>query len=256
MGSPQQPHQQPYVNTITSTFDMGDEIVQEHDGSNFIPLTADDKDRIYKPWQNSLIIKLIRRRMTHQLLKQKLTNIWKPTEETNLVDLGSEYFLLKFAKEQNMNHVLHDGPWFVQNGYFSVQRWEPKFVASKAKEAYTALWLRLLKLPSEFYDFEILRKVGDRVGLLLRVDTCTSMTSRERYAKLCVQVPMEQPLLHHVYIGSHIQEIHYEGFNMLGTLCGRVVHQTRFFHYKTSPQLHCTDDKPMGMNNVPTIESK
>lgn len=86
MASPQQPN----VNITTRFFDMKDEIVQEYDDSTFIPLSAEDKSRIHKPWKNSLIIKLIGKKMTHQILKQKLTYIWKPTEDLNLVDLGSD----------------------------------------------------------------------------------------------------------------------------------------------------------------------
>ncbi|PHU24299.1 hypothetical protein BC332_09406 [Capsicum chinense] len=119
--------------------DMEDETSSENDDHNFIPLTSEDKNRIYKPWQFSLIIKIIGRKMSHQILKQKLTSIWKPSEELNLVDLGEDFFLIKFTKEQNMLHVLHDGPWFVLNSYLSVQRWEPKFVASQAKISYTAI---------------------------------------------------------------------------------------------------------------------
>ncbi|KAM3382618.1 hypothetical protein P3S68_008193 [Capsicum galapagoense] len=96
--------------------------------------------------------------MGHQLLKLKLTHIWKPSEEVNLVDLGSDYFLIKFLNEQNMLHVLHNGPWFILNSHLSIQRWEPKFVASQAKVAYTAIWLWLSELPSEFYDWDVLQK--------------------------------------------------------------------------------------------------
>lgn len=114
MGSPQQPK----VNTTIIHIDMEDEIVQEHDNSSFISLSAEDKTRIYKPWQYSLIIKLIGKKMSHQILKQKLTYIWKPTEDLNLVNLGSDDFLIKFKKEQNILHVLHNEPWFVLNGLF------------------------------------------------------------------------------------------------------------------------------------------
>lgn len=49
-----------------------------------------------------------------------------------LIDLGSDYFVAKFTKEENLIKVLEEGPWFI-NGYFlAVQRWVPNFVASEA----------------------------------------------------------------------------------------------------------------------------
>lgn len=153
---------------------------------------------------------------------------------------GIWQFLIKFTKEQNMIHVLYNGPWFILNSHLSVQRWETKFVASQAKVTFTVIWLRLSKLPSEFYDMDILHKVGQKVGNLLKIYACTSTTTRERYAHLCVQVLMEHPLVHHVYIGSHKQVIHYDGFNLLFTTCGQLGHQAwRCAH---TPQV--LQDKP------------
>lgn len=82
-------------------------------------------------------------------------------------------------------------------------------MASQAQFAHTTIWVRLSELPTEFYDMEILHKVGAKIGILLKIDTYTSTTSRGRYARLCIQVPLERPLLHHLYIGTHKQVIRY-----------------------------------------------
>lgn len=78
------------------------------------------------------------------------------------MDLGYDFFLIKFNNEQNSLQALHDGPWFVYNNFISVQKREPNLVASQAHLAHTAIWVRLPELPTEFYDFEILRKIGGK----------------------------------------------------------------------------------------------
>lgn len=65
-----------------------------------------------------------------------------------------------------------------------------------------------------------------------------------------MQVPMEQPLLHHVYIGSHKQEIHYEGFNILCTMCGRFGHLTRLCHHISTTQRDRPKENPLGKTNI------
>lgn len=85
-----------------------------------------------------------------------------------------------------------------------------QFVASQDRLAHSTIWVHLPKLPTEFNDMDVLHKVDAKIGVLLKVDTCTSTTLRDRYAHLCVQVPLEQPLLHHLYIGSHKQIIWYD----------------------------------------------
>ncbi|XP_059306501.1 uncharacterized protein LOC132057943 [Lycium ferocissimum] len=83
--------------------------------------------------------------------------------------------------EENMAKALHEGPWFILGHVLSVRRWEPKFIASSTKIQFSAIWTRLPELPTEFYDMDILRKVGNKIGRLLKVDTCTSSTTRGSY---------------------------------------------------------------------------
>lgn len=85
---------------------------------------------------------------------------------------------------------LHDGPWFLFNYFISVRKWEPKFIGSTIQLTYSDIWIRLPELPTEFYDIDILQRVGAKVGKLLKVDICTSATSRERYARICIEMPL------------------------------------------------------------------
>lgn len=63
----------------------------------------------------------------------------------------------------------------------------PNFASSRSKNPFTAIWLRLPYLPAEFYDKSILEKIGS----LLKIDTCTSSTVGDKYARIYVQVHME-----------------------------------------------------------------
>lgn len=45
-----------------------------------------------------------------------------------------------------------------------------------------------------------------------------------RYARLCVELPLEFPVQPFIYIGRHKQYIHYEGENFLCKNCGRLGH--------------------------------
>lgn len=125
-----------------------------------------------------------------------------------------------------MNKALHEGPWFVLGHFLSVRRWEPRFLVSTTKLTYTTIWSRLPELPTEFYNVHILQKVGNKLGKLLKIDTCTSSTYKGRYARICIEVPLEIPLKSHVFIGNYHQQILYEGLNMLCVCCGRIGHIT------------------------------
>lgn len=109
-----------------------DETVNHLETENFIPLTSTDKERIYKNWSNALIVKILGRRVGYRFLQQKFIAIWKPTENLSLIDLGFDYYLVKFTKEDNYNKALHGGTWFIGSQFLTVRIWEPRFVASQA----------------------------------------------------------------------------------------------------------------------------
>ncbi|KAH0759166.1 hypothetical protein KY290_022659 [Solanum tuberosum] len=114
-----------------------------------------------------VIIKLLGKRVTHQYLRNRLIATWKTTEEIVPIDLGYDYYTVKFLKEENMNKALQCGPWFINGYYLSVKRWQPNFVASEAMEICTSIWLRLPGKPTEYYDHKILAKIGNRLGKLV-----------------------------------------------------------------------------------------
>ncbi|KAH0717053.1 hypothetical protein KY285_013084 [Solanum tuberosum] len=193
---------------------------------DLISLSEDDKKRIYRSWVYSVIIKVLGKRINHQYLKKKLSSLWRAIEEIILIDLGHDYYIVKFMKEENLQSILQNGPWFI-NGYFlSVKRWHPNFVASEAKENFSVIWLRLPELPTEFYDHSILARVGRKVGKLVKTDVCTSATLRGRYARICVEVPLGTPVQKFIYIGHHKQNIVYEGSNIFCNNSGVLGHNT------------------------------
>ncbi|XP_047252150.1 uncharacterized protein LOC107841639 [Capsicum annuum] len=195
-----------------------------------IVLTAVEKARIYRPWSYSVIIKLTRRKINHAYLKNRLSVLWKPTEELILIDLGSDYFIVQFLKKENLQTTLQKVSWFINGAFLSVRKWHPNVAASEANETVSAIWIRLPELPTEYYDHSILTKIGSKLGKLVKTDICTSTTLRGRYARICIEVPMGVPVKKHIYIGSLKQFIVYEGADILCTNCGMIGHTLGMCH--------------------------
>jgi len=53
----------------------------------------------------------------------------------------------------------------------------------------------------------------------------TVSSSRGRFARLCIQVNLEKPLLRKVMVGKLAIKVQYEGINSLCFACGRIGHQ-------------------------------
>jgi len=82
----------------------------EKDEEDRIYLSSEEKLRIYQPWAFSIIVKVFGKRISHQYLKKKLTILWKVSEEIILIDLGHDYFIVKFLKEENLQKKITKWP--------------------------------------------------------------------------------------------------------------------------------------------------
>lgn len=88
-----------------------------------------------------------------------------------------------------------------------------------------AAWVRLPKLPIEFYDASVLREIGSAIGPVLRIDSYTASETRGGYARFCVHLDLEKPLIRAVRVGRLVQKVLYEGISSLCFCCGKLGHK-------------------------------
>ncbi|GKV06468.1 hypothetical protein SLEP1_g18364 [Rubroshorea leprosula] len=191
-----------------------------------ILISREEKKRICMPWLNSLIIKAFGTdKAGYNFIFPRVKAQWKPRGKMDCIDLGLDFFLIRFHEKEDLNRVLHGGPWFVGPHFLTIRRWEPSFDPAKATFKTTAIWARLPRLPIEYYDVQILERIGNMLGTPLRLDAHTVHQSRGQYARICIQVDLDEPLVPFVRIGKHIQKVLYEGPAALCYACGCVGHK-------------------------------
>lgn len=120
--------------------------------------------------------------------------------------------------------------------FLAIKPWGPYFKALEAKFTSVAL-LRLLELPIEFYDAMVLKEIGSALGLVLRIDSFTATGSRGSYARLCIQVDLDKPLIYTIKIGRLKQRVMYEGISSLCFCCGRTGHKKESCRYQILPKV-------------------
>ena len=201
-------------------------------GEVVVKLFGDKKAKIRAAWNNGLIVKVFGKTVGYHYLLSKLTGMWKPTSKMDCIALGQDFFLIRFTLNEDHSKVLRTGPWFVGGHYLSIRRWEPNFRPLEANLSAVAVWIRLPELPIEYYKVSVLKNIGKAIGPVLRIDTHTTSESRGKFARLCVQVNLDKPLVNLIRIGGIWQKVQYEGLGSLCFSCGRVGHQAVGCPYK------------------------
>ena len=134
-----------------------EEVEDLREGLAVVKLTRDTKLCIRSPWLRALIIKLYGKTMGLNFLQTKLNFLWKPVGRLDCVDLGNEFYLVRFSLKEDMDAILEKGPWFIGGHCLSIRPWEPFFKPSTVSVSLIAVWVKLHALPMELYEVEVLK---------------------------------------------------------------------------------------------------
>ena len=176
-------------------------------------------------WNHALIVKVYGRTVGFHYLRSKVVNLWKPAGRLDCVDLGHDFYLMRFGLVEDFENVIKGGPWFIGGHFLTIRAWESNFKPASAVCNAVAVWIRLPELPFEYYDPGVLKIIGTAIGPVLRVDSNTASEARGWFARVCVQVNLDRPLITSILLEGIVQDVLYEGINTLCFSCGRVGHR-------------------------------
>ena len=154
------------------------------------------------PWKDALVVKVLGKNIGYNTMKTKLENVWKLVGGIDLMDIGHAYYMVKFDGEEDKNKVRNGGPWIICDHYLAVRQWTPDFNASSAKIDKTMVWIRISCLNLVYYDESVLWGLASMVGNPVKVDLHTLKVASGRFARMCVEVDLTQPVVGHVGING------------------------------------------------------
>ncbi|CAL1356042.1 unnamed protein product [Linum trigynum] len=198
-----------------------DEIDAEEDPKcPTIPFIAAEKIKWRREWRSALVVKGLGRRVSYIPLARRLNFLWARNGEIRISDMKNGCFLVRFRNQKDYEWAMEGGPWLLGDTYLTVHRWFKGFNPWKTVITTTMVWAQLPELPIEFINKEAVMKIGQWLGKPVRVDRATELGARGKFARLCVEVDLTQPLLSQYKIEGTTYLIQYEGLDDLCTNCG------------------------------------
>ena len=212
--------------------ESNDEFTELPAGEVAVKLSRERKRKMRAPWANALIVKVFGKTVGFHFLHPKLLGMWKPIRKLDCVGLGNDFFLVKFSTKEDHSKVLRGSPWYVGGHYLSIRCWEPNFRSSTANVSSVAVWIRLPELPIKYYEPPVLRDIRRAIRPVLRIHVHTATESRGWFARQCVQICFDRPLIRNIKVGGINQPVQYKGLIALCFSCGRVDHKAEGCPYK------------------------
>ncbi|KAI9082694.1 hypothetical protein K1719_035268 [Acacia pycnantha] len=195
-------------------------------GPGVLSFTAEKYSTWCLPWMNSLIIKVMGASFPTYIIRDRVNRMWRPKDPLKLIPLSNGYYIVSFSTKEDRDYAFQEGPWMIEDHYLIVQRWRPNFNPWKADlQRNVAAWIRLPDIPFEFYNIESLRRIGNLVGKMIKLDRSTSIYEKGGFARICVEIDLQKPLLPSYVVFGEERPIVYEGLHQVCFACGKYGHK-------------------------------
>lgn len=204
--------------------------VEFEEGKKHLPrvFVADSViDNLSTAWKDSLVVKVLGKNLGYSLMKQKLKALWKPKGGFEIIDVDHGVYMVKFDLAGDRDTVLNGGPWMIFDRCVAVSLWSPDFITSESLALKTMVWIRFPGLNLAYYDESFLFALASSVGKPSRVDVNTKAMHRGRYARVCVEVDLSQPVATRIWFRDQWIRVEFEGLRMICDHCGCYGHLSR-----------------------------
>lgn len=200
------------------------------DGNRLLPRVQIESklfDDLCDPWREALVIKLLGKNVGFTTMKSKLASTWKLGGGFELMDVDNGFYMVKFDLADDREKVINGGPWMFFDHYLAVANWSPDFVSSTAKIEKTLVWVRFPGMNLVYYDENILMAMASAIGNPVKVDQRTLSVDRGRFARVCVEIDLNLPVVAQIWVRGAWHKVAYEGLHVICNSCGCYGHVTR-----------------------------
>ncbi|KAI9071501.1 hypothetical protein K1719_046544 [Acacia pycnantha] len=220
-------------NAEMTTVNEEDEKAQEEDvrvglpsGYPVLSVTSEQYTSWCRPWMNSLVIKLLGLSVPKHILIDRVRRMWRPQQPLKVVPLSNEYYIVSFSSMEDRDYAQYEGPWMIDDHYLLVQRWRPNFNPQRADcQRRIAVWVRIPDLPMEFFTVEALGIIENMISKMIKIDRSTSIYDKGVFARICVEIDLQQPLLPAFIAFGKDKQLVYEGLHLVCFRCGLYGHE-------------------------------
>ncbi|CAN1181380.1 hypothetical protein LINPERHAP2_LOCUS35350 [Linum perenne] len=189
-----------------------------------IQFSDEEVKSFYLPWSKALVVKVLEKSFSLTTMKRLLEALWARSGPIQVSDLANNFFLVRFASESDYSTATFGGPWKIFDFYIAVAKWSPSFNEEEPIQSILT-WVRLPRLPIHYFNPVAVKRIGDHIGRIVRLDLATKEGARGRFARVCVEIDISKLLLGKYMIEDRTFKIEYESLENICFDCGFYGHK-------------------------------
>jgi hypothetical protein len=128
--------------------------------------------------------------LTSKALKSKQMTLWPNINNWSVAPLGKGCFEFQFHSIEEMRKILSQGVVYLKPGIFRLFCWSKDFNPFHQVQTHAQVWVRLMHLPWEYWQYQTLFEIASGLGTPLVIDDATQARLFGLYARVLVDVDL------------------------------------------------------------------
>ncbi|KAH7864775.1 hypothetical protein Vadar_033674 [Vaccinium darrowii] len=156
--------------------------------------------------------------------------IWGNPKNFRVLEVGKGIYQFILPSEVDVIRILNGKPWFFNNHFLILERWNPKLQPSQYCFNYTPIWVQFWGLPIQFISTEVGLKLGAKISTVEDVAIPATGSKDGRFVRARVYMDISEPLQRGCMVKLAMDapfwvEFRYEKLPMFCRYCGMVGHE-------------------------------
>ncbi|KAJ6373808.1 hypothetical protein OIU78_029485 [Salix suchowensis] len=157
-------------------------------------------------WKRSMIGFFVSYKLPFHAVQSIANRIWKTHGLEKTTVMANGFMVFRFNTEAAVGEILARGPWLFGGKAILLQQWQPGFLFDKNKIKTIPVWARLQGLPFPLWNKKGLSLAASMVGKPIACDEATMQCSRLEFARVCIEIDAEEPIIHQFQVVSSLSE--------------------------------------------------
>ncbi|XP_038986503.1 uncharacterized protein LOC120112001 [Phoenix dactylifera] len=209
------------------------EFMQERFSDEVVDITEEELEDARAEWRSTaVIVRSLGRIVPGEWIAREIKRVGRLDYSVEVFPLMDGFTVLRFAKEGDREAAVMNGPWMVAGQLLAMDRWRPNFVPGAMGVGRVVVWLRLPRLPVDYWRKETIYKIAARAGNPLALDGFTEQGRRFGFARIKIELDCSGPLKPGTLVRGRTggveeafwQSFVYENLPAPCSKCGRIGH--------------------------------
>lgn len=154
------------------------------------------------------VIKFAQSRPHIDWVREIINKQWGLVEEASVGILDTQHILVAAQNEEDYRRVLARDV-FKMDSFFRIFKWSFDY-RSKKESPIVTRWIRLPRLPANYYVPSCLEGIGNSISKFVKTDEQTFSKQLPVYARMCIKMDLSKQLPIKVWLGTSLESVFWQ----------------------------------------------